>query len=244
MNHNFNIGIATKYGLECAVVLENFYFWTIKNKANNKNFYDGLYWTYNSQQALSELFPYFNRSKIQRIIKKLQGDGLVVKGNYNKVAYDRTTWYALTEKALKLLENPIVHICTMDCSEVNNGLFKSEQPIPDINTDINQKNIYGGAELPFSSIVNYLNEKSSKNYKHTSKKTQTLIKARLNEGFKEKDFYTVIDKKTKEWLGTQFENYLRPETLFGTKFEGYLNQKDTGGDEIEFEPLGGPKYRG
>jgi hypothetical protein len=54
----------------------------------------------------------------------------------------------------------------------------------------------------------------------------------------------VIDKKTKEWLGTQFENYLRPETLFGTKFEGYLNQKDIGGDEIEFEPLGGPKYRG
>jgi uncharacterized phage protein (TIGR02220 family) len=102
----------------------------------------------------------------------------------------------------------------------------------------------GEAEPPFLAIVNHLNEKASKNYKHTSKKTQTLIKARLNEGFKEKDFYTVIDKKTKEWLGTQFENYLRPETLFGTKFEGYLNQKDTGGDEIEFEPLGGPKYRG
>lgn len=27
------------------------------------------------------------------------------------------------------------------------------------------------------------------------------------------------------WTGTEFENYLRPSTLFGTKFENYLNWK-------------------
>jgi uncharacterized phage protein (TIGR02220 family) len=142
--------------------------------------------------------------------------------------------------------------------KVNTPCVNNQYPIDEkVNTPIDEKvkgnitsfnntynNMSGRAEQPFLAIVNHLNEKASKNYKHTSKKTQTLIKARLNEGFKEKDFYTVIDKKTKEWLGTQFENYLRPETLFGTKFESYLNQKDIGGDEIEFEPLGGPKYRG
>ena len=38
------------------------------------------------------------------------------------------------------------------------------------------------------------------------------------------DFKSVIDKKSKEWLGTNMERYLRPDTLFGTKFESYLNQ--------------------
>ena len=29
------------------------------------------------------------------------------------------------------------------------------------------------------------------------------------------------------WQGTEWEKFLRPETLFGTKFEGYLNARQT-----------------
>ena len=47
----------------------------------------------------------------------------------------------------------------------------------------------------------------------------------MNEKFTVDDFKTVIDKKSREWLGTDMEKYLRPETLFGTKFESYLNQQ-------------------
>lgn len=72
-------------------------------------------------------------------------------------------------------------------------------------------------------IVDFLNEKAGTNYKSSSKKTQTCINARLAEGFTLDDFKNVIDKKCSEWLGTDMEKYLRPETLFGTKFEGYLN---------------------
>ena len=74
-------------------------------------------------------------------------------------------------------------------------------------------------------IIDYLNEKAKTNYKATTNKTRSLILARINEGFTKDDFKKVIDNKTKEWLGTDMEKYLRPETLFGTKFEGYLNQK-------------------
>lgn len=77
----------------------------------------------------------------------------------------------------------------------------------------------------YSSIISYLNEKANTNYRISSSKTKTLIKARLNEGFVENDFKTVIDNKTSEWIHTDMEKYLRPETLFGTKFESYLNQK-------------------
>lgn len=92
----------------------------------------------------------------------------------------------------------------------------------------------------YTSVVNYLNEKASKKYRVSSKKTQQLIRGRVGEGFTEEDFYKVIDNKVEEWLGTDMEKYLRPETLFGTKFEGYLNQKSEEKDfeEVEGEGLG------
>ena len=78
----------------------------------------------------------------------------------------------------------------------------------------------------YSSIINYLNKKANTRYRVNNKKTKTLIKARLNEGFTEDDFYKVIDNKVKEWANTDMNKYLRPETLFSPKFEGYLNQKE------------------
>lgn len=75
----------------------------------------------------------------------------------------------------------------------------------------------------YISIVDYLNEKAHTNYRASSAKTQSVIRARLAEGFTVDDFKTVINKKCAEWLNTDMEKYLRPETLFGTKFEGYLN---------------------
>ena len=48
--------------------------------------------------------------------------------------------------------------------------------------------------------------------------------ARIKEGFTLEDFKRVIDWKVSKWIGTDMEQYLRPETLFGTKFESYLNE--------------------
>lgn len=76
-------------------------------------------------------------------------------------------------------------------------------------------------------IINYLNDVANKNYRHTTKKTQSLIKARMNEGFTVDDFKKVIDIKNHEWKDNpKFQKFIRPETLFGNKFEGYLNQDE------------------
>ena len=84
------------------------------------------------------------------------------------------------------------------------------------------------APLPYEEIVQYLNQKTNKNFKHTSKVTQRHIRARLAEGFTVSDFKQVIDNKCNDWLRDQkMKEYLRPETLFGTKFESYLNSKTT-----------------
>lgn len=80
----------------------------------------------------------------------------------------------------------------------------------------------------YRDVVDYLNKKTDKNYKHTSKSTQRLIDARTNEGFGADDFFKVIDNKVASWKNDpKMNSYLRPNTLFGTKFESYLNENST-----------------
>ena len=76
----------------------------------------------------------------------------------------------------------------------------------------------------YSLVIDYLNKKANTNYRPTTKNTQSFINARVKEGYTVEDFKKVIDSKSKEWLNTDFEKYLRPATLFGTKFENYLNE--------------------
>ena len=80
---------------------------------------------------------------------------------------------------------------------------------------------------PYQEIVDYLNQKAGTSYSSNSKTTQANIRARLAEGYTVEDFKRVIDNKCTDWIGTQWEEYLRPSTLFGTKFENYLNRKQT-----------------
>ena len=241
MNHSFNIDIAKEYSIEEAIILENMAFWINKNMANKKNERDGRYWTYNSQSALTKIFPYWSRSQIQRIIKKLETNELIVKGNFNKAGYDKTTWYALTDKALEAYGLLIVRNRTMDCAKSNNGLCEIEQPIPVINAvikeDIKDHNVESEDEkekpvhstkveqIPYKEIIEYLNNKTNKRFNYKSNKTRDLIKARYNEGYLVNDFKKVIDYKCKEWLNNNTMNkYLRPATLFSNKFDNYINE--------------------
>lgn len=89
----------------------------------------------------------------------------------------------------------------------------------------------------FRQIIDYLNLKANTRYKYSSDKSKKCIHARVEEGFTLKDFQEVIDKKCEEWIGTEWEKFLRPETLFGTKFEGYLNQRAAAPKKVRLEDL-------
>ena len=73
-------------------------------------------------------------------------------------------------------------------------------------------------------IIDFLNECTGKSYKPSSKVATLNINARLKEGYTKEDFIKVISVKATKWLGTKFEDYLTPNTLFGNKFESYLNE--------------------
>ena len=85
----------------------------------------------------------------------------------------------------------------------------------------------------YNEVIKYLNEKANTNYRPSTKNTQSFISARLKEGFTVEDFKKVIDVKAKSWIGTDFEKYLRPATLFGTKFENYLNEANKKGPTLK-----------
>ena len=144
MEHHFNVIIATKYGVDAAVLIHNLHFWITKNKANNKHFHNGRYWTYNSISAFENLFPYWTKRQLERILNGLVEKGVLYKDNFNENKYDRTTWYALHE-----IVNSIYLKGENDSTKLGNGNHESVKPIPYTNTysnhsDNNTNNKTGG----------------------------------------------------------------------------------------------------
>lgn len=116
------------------------------------------------------------------------------------------------------------------------------------NTSTNTSKGVGGAgegesdSEEIAEIVAHLNAAVGKSYKPTTPKTRSLIRARMREGFTVDDFKTVIDKKARAWLGTEFAQYLRPKTLFGTNFEGYLNEIQVNPNPKTYEEVGRERF--
>ena len=133
--HHFQVDDAVLYGVEKAVLLNNLKYWLDHAKANGKKAIDGYYWTFNSAASFAELIPYISSSKIGRLMRELEADGIIIVGNHNRAGYDRTKWYTMPEYALQAASPVIVQNTTIHCPELNNPLSQSEQPIPDINTD-------------------------------------------------------------------------------------------------------------
>lgn len=73
-------------------------------------------------------------------------------------------------------------------------------------------------------VISYLNLKAKKNFKIGTASHQKFIKARLKEGYVLEDFKKVVDIMVAKWKGTEYEQYLQPQTLFGNKMDNYLNQ--------------------
>jgi hypothetical protein len=128
--HMFDPQIAKEYGVNAAIIFQNLAYWIEHNRANETNFHDGRYWTYNSVRAFSVLFPYLTDKQIRGALKKLEDGGMILVGNYNKSAYDRTRWYALAEKGLSIYTKG-----QMDSADRENENAPEGEPIPDINTN-------------------------------------------------------------------------------------------------------------
>lgn len=206
MHYMFNVEDAEKYGLEEAIIIYNFKFWIIKNIANNKNNFDGRTWTYNSVNAFTKLFPFWSRRQIDRIIKSLIDKEVLITGNYNKIAYDRTLWYAFKDESL-LLNGEI------DFTERGKGSPQTGTPIPDINTDKKQDNISSSKKRLIKNEEQF-NIFWSKYNKHTGK---------LNTV---KEWNSLTEEQISKVINS-LDNYLkaRPEKNYRKDPERYIRDE-------------------
>jgi len=155
-------------------------------------------------------------SSLRSGFKELQDNGYVTRKRERKPD-GKFRWTTIVHE-VATCENPHVEKPHMEKPHMENRKLLNNNELSNNKLNNNESNY-------IVEIVNYLNDVAGKNYRHTTRKTQQLIKARMNEGFTVDDFKKVIDKKSKDWKHDKKMNrYLRPETLFGTKFEGYLNE--------------------
>lgn len=139
MEHQFNVELATKVGVEKAVIIHNMYFWINHNAKNKKNVYDGSVWTYNSSSAFGKLFPYLKDRTISRYLLELEKDGYLKTGNYNDNTFDKTKWYSFTDNFLEELRNIgfdiedilISQNTYTDTHKMANRSTDNGEPIPD-----------------------------------------------------------------------------------------------------------------
>lgn len=221
--------LAEKIGLNEAILLQQIHFWL--NKKKHKK--EGRYWVYNTYKEWAKQFPFWSESTIRRTVNSLEKQKLLIVGNFNKLKIDNTKWYTIDYEEVNRMNRPSVQNEQTDCSKWTDGTVQNEQTItidyPETTTETNKYIV---------EIVEYLNHAANKNYRHTTRKTRSLIKARFNEGFTLDDFKKVIDIKVSEWgRNPKMKKYLRPETLFGTKFESYLNQEGGEQPKDEYDDL-------
>lgn len=213
-SHNFFTEDAIKYGAEEAIVLSNIRFWLKKNEISEKNLHDGRYWTFNTIKAFARYHPYFSVRQLERILKNLISKGALVTGNYNKTLYDRTKWYAAGFPPNAKMEKP----------KSVNEKTQTVEPIPDIKPNNKTNYLCEAGASPAckeDEIIEHLNTKAKRQFNKVEAhrtKIRSLLKDYPLDALK-----MVIDYKVKEWMGSKWEKYLRPSTLFSVKhFDEYL----------------------
>jgi len=131
LNHAFSVEHAVLYGIECAILIHHMQFWIEQNQAMGRNLHEGRTWMYQTQIEIAACYPYWNRDKVQDLLKKLVDLKVLIKGNFNKTNFDRTAWYAFeNEKMFTIVRNR-----TIESAKPHNPLSGTAQPIPDTKPD-------------------------------------------------------------------------------------------------------------
>ena len=180
---------------------------------------------YASNEHFSKFFT-LSKNRCSEIIKSLESKGLIT------IDYE----YEENKKVIKKRTIRVFGFPTGGTRYIDRGYSENREESNTISNNTIDSNIY-------SQIINYLNEKTNKNFRSNISKTQRLIQARIKEKFTIEDFKKVIDKKVRQWeKDKKMAQYLRPETLFGSKFESYLNESE--GKNAGSEKTGGFEYSG
>lgn len=104
--------------LDKAVVLQQIHFccYSAKEQGAQYKYRDGRWWVYNSYPDWkADHFPFWSESKIGRILRELEEEGLIIAAQLDAYKYNQSKWYAVDYDALNQF---IIQNDTIDDTEM------------------------------------------------------------------------------------------------------------------------------
>ena len=150
--HSFNTEYAKRFGVIEAILIHNFQFWIEHNIDQKYNFYDNRIWTYITLKELAKNFEYLSEKQVRSAIERLVNANVLVKGNYNKLSFDKTIWYAFVN------ENEFVKPYD---SRVFTSAPRGNRVAPEVKAIPDTLNIYSNTDI--NTIYKAKKEKKEKN---------------------------------------------------------------------------------
>ena len=189
---------------------------SLKNGWHDKE--GNVFQYYTNEQLMIDLNCNSNKTII-KIKKELKDAGLMTEVRQGMNLPNRIYLDALNGS----VESTFQEVQKVHIGSVENTLSEV-QKAHTIKTENTKTENNNNKLLICKEIISYLNLKAKKNFKVDTASHQKFIKARLKEGYVLEDFKKVVDIMAAKWKGTEYEQYLQPQTLFGNKMDNYLNQ--------------------
>ena len=188
---------------------------SLKNGWHDKE--GNVFQYYTNDQLMIDLNCNSNKTII-KIKKELKDAGLMTEVRQGMNLPNRIYLEALNGS----VENTFQEVQKVHLGSVENTLSEV-QKVHTIKTENTKTENNNNKLLICKEVISYLNLKAKKNFKVDTASHHKFIKARLKEGYTLEDFKKVVDIMSAKWIGTEYEQYLQPQTLFGNKMDNYLN---------------------
>ena len=189
---------------------------SLKNGWHDKE--GNVFQYYTNEQLMIDLNCNSNKTII-KIKKELKDAGLMTEVRQGMNLPNRIYLDALNGS----VESTFQEVQKVHIGSVENTLSEV-QKVHTIKTENTNTENNNNKLSICKEVISYLNLKAKKNFKVDTASHQKFIKARLKEGYVLEDFKKVVDVMVAKWKGTEYEQYLQPQTLFGNKMDNYLNQ--------------------
>ena len=189
---------------------------SLKNGWHDKE--GNVFQYYTNEQLMIDLNCNSNNTII-KIKKELKDAGLMTEVRQGMNLPNRIYLDALNGS----VESAFQEVQKMHLGSAKNA-SQEVQKVHTIKTENTKTENNNNKLLICKEVISYLNLKAKKNFKVDTASHQKFIKARLKEGYVLEDFKKVVDIMVAKWKGTEYEQYLQPQTLFGNKMDNYLNQ--------------------
>lgn len=227
----YNVRIACKLGLKEAIVFNHLASWITFNQDSDSNYYDGRYWTFNSIKKWAEGLPELSYKQVRDALDNLIENGYLLAGNYNKLPYDKTKWYALTDKGMKAYGYEDIeptHEDVLEAETVNEISF--EEPNKIIAT-VENNEVYSHAQQVLNQIETFYPHNGKWDANKPRERSQFVTRYWTKIVNYAKNNEKIPLENIEQWFINNVKNYVESKTVsreaqYIKKFTNWIKDED------------------